>query len=185
MKLIDDLFTEIARRHLSIETLQARNSDSLDFHTVSVRGVERALSAAYQAGADARSGNSSPDPLASRAVLEALERAGPLMRRVHEGDHRALEKLEGASRQANRALADFQASLARAPRAVDPPIIAVSVRGGLIEDIDATRPAHVVVEDWDITDDDTGKKPARSVWKLDAGLSGPRAERLRRLVAND
>lgn len=30
------LFTEIARKHLGIETLETRNSDSLDFHDVGV-----------------------------------------------------------------------------------------------------------------------------------------------------
>ena len=61
----------------------------------------------------------------------------------------------------------------------------VEVRGGLIEDVDATIPVHVVVEDWDIPDEDTGKKPARSVWKLTGGLSGPKAAKLRRLIAHD
>lgn len=53
MKQIDDLFTAIAREHLGIETLQPRNSDALDFHTVSVWSVEVALRAAYEAGAAA------------------------------------------------------------------------------------------------------------------------------------
>lgn len=87
-------------------------------------------------------------------------------------------------------LAAYQAGLraASAPpaNAVEAlPIVAVTVRGGLIEDMDATQPAHVVVEDWDITDDDTGEKPARNVWKLDASLADPRAEKLRRLIADD
>jgi hypothetical protein len=184
MKPINDLFTEIAREHLGIETLRTRNSDSLDFHDVSFRGVERALSAAYQAGVNDRTGNPAPDPVALREVREALERAEFLMRRVHEGDHRALGNLGSGSRQANRALAGFKASLARTPAAVLP-IVAVTVRGGLIEDMDATMPVHAVVEDWDITDDDTGKKPARNVWKLDATLPAPKAEKLRRLIAND
>ena len=45
-----DLFTQIARQHLGIETLEQRNRDSLDFHDVGVVGVQRALDAAYRAG---------------------------------------------------------------------------------------------------------------------------------------
>jgi hypothetical protein len=55
MKPIDDLFTDIAREHLSIETLETRSRDSLDFHDVSVRGVKDALRAAYEAGQRAAS----------------------------------------------------------------------------------------------------------------------------------
>jgi hypothetical protein len=50
MKPMDKLFTDIAREHLFIETLETRKSDRLDFHDVSVSGVRDALSAAYQAG---------------------------------------------------------------------------------------------------------------------------------------
>jgi len=45
--------TGISKRHLSIETLKRRMSDRLDFHDVSVWGVEAALTAAYEAGRDA------------------------------------------------------------------------------------------------------------------------------------
>lgn len=41
---------KIARRHLGIETLAVRNSDSLDFHDVGVVGVSAALQAAFEAG---------------------------------------------------------------------------------------------------------------------------------------
>ena len=47
---LDHLLTQIALDHLFIETLATRNSDSLDFHDVSVWGVKSALMAAYQAG---------------------------------------------------------------------------------------------------------------------------------------
>lgn len=47
-----DLFTQIAREHLGIETLQTRKMDSLDFHDVAVWQVEKALRAAYEAGRD-------------------------------------------------------------------------------------------------------------------------------------
>ena len=47
---LDQLLAQIALDHLFIETLKTRNSDSLDFHDVSVWGVKSALMAAYQAG---------------------------------------------------------------------------------------------------------------------------------------
>ena len=47
---LDALLTRIAQEHLLIETLETQNSDSLDFHDVSVWGVREALIAAYQAG---------------------------------------------------------------------------------------------------------------------------------------
>ena len=47
---LDNLLARIALDHLFIETLATRNSDSLDFHDVSVWGVKSALMAAYQAG---------------------------------------------------------------------------------------------------------------------------------------
>lgn len=43
----------IARRELLIETLDRRMRDALDFHDVSVWGVEAALVAAYEAGREA------------------------------------------------------------------------------------------------------------------------------------
>ncbi len=45
-----DLLADIAQKHLFIETLEERKSDSLDFHEVSVWGVQAALEAAYAAG---------------------------------------------------------------------------------------------------------------------------------------
>ena len=50
---LDQLLTQIALDHLFIETLATRNSDSLDFHDVSVWGVKSALMAAYEAGQQA------------------------------------------------------------------------------------------------------------------------------------
>jgi hypothetical protein len=49
-RLLKRQLTQIAREHLRIETLDERKSDNLDFHDVSVWGVERALHAAYQLG---------------------------------------------------------------------------------------------------------------------------------------
>lgn len=47
---LDALLIRIAQEHLFIDTLETQNSDSLDFHDVSVWGVKEALIAAYQAG---------------------------------------------------------------------------------------------------------------------------------------
>ena len=43
-------FTQIAREHLGIETLEPCRMDSLDFHDVGVVGLTHALEAAYRAG---------------------------------------------------------------------------------------------------------------------------------------
>ncbi|WP_428548460.1 DUF6900 domain-containing protein [Profundibacter sp.] len=45
-----DLLASIAQKPLFIETLEERKSDSLDFHEVSVWGIQAALEAAYAAG---------------------------------------------------------------------------------------------------------------------------------------
>ena len=55
---IDLLLTQIALDHLFIETLATRNSDSLDFHEVSVWGIKSALMAAYKAGQQAAKSDS-------------------------------------------------------------------------------------------------------------------------------
>lgn len=41
---------KIAEARLGIETLETRNSDSLDFHEVSVWSLKAALEAAYELG---------------------------------------------------------------------------------------------------------------------------------------
>ena len=46
----DALVGELAQKHLFIKTLEERKRDSLDFHEVSVWGVQAALEAAYAAG---------------------------------------------------------------------------------------------------------------------------------------
>ena len=46
----DALFTELARKHLFIETMETRYSDRLDFHDVSIWGIQDALEAAFEAG---------------------------------------------------------------------------------------------------------------------------------------
>ena len=52
MTPIEQLLTQIAREHLSIETLETRRSDSLDFHDVAVWCVRDALEAAFNAGVE-------------------------------------------------------------------------------------------------------------------------------------
>lgn len=51
---IDQLLTEIAKKHLSLETLETRNSDSLDFHDVAVWSLKDVLQEAYEAGLSAK-----------------------------------------------------------------------------------------------------------------------------------
>jgi len=48
--LRDRKILALAQEHLSIETLDTRNRDSLDFYDVSVWSVKSALEAAYLAG---------------------------------------------------------------------------------------------------------------------------------------
>lgn len=52
-KTADRTIAAIARTVLGIETLEARHRDALDFHDLSVRKIEQALRAAYEAGRDA------------------------------------------------------------------------------------------------------------------------------------
>lgn len=47
---IDQLITDIAKKHMNIKTLETRNSDSLDFHNVAVWCLKDALQEAYEAG---------------------------------------------------------------------------------------------------------------------------------------
>lgn len=47
----DRAITEAATRHLGLDTLDARGSDRLDFHDLSVGAIRDALEAAYAAGA--------------------------------------------------------------------------------------------------------------------------------------
>jgi hypothetical protein len=52
----DGLLLEIARKHFPLETLEARNSDGLDFHDVAVWSIRAALEAAFAAGQAASHG---------------------------------------------------------------------------------------------------------------------------------
>ena len=49
-----ELFTLIAQRHLGVETLETRNSDSLDFYDIAVWSIKDALDAAFESGRKAR-----------------------------------------------------------------------------------------------------------------------------------
>ena len=44
------LLQEIAAKHFFLETLETRNSDSLDFHEVAVWSIRSALEEAFAAG---------------------------------------------------------------------------------------------------------------------------------------
>jgi DNA-binding GntR family transcriptional regulator len=49
----DQLFLDIAKRHMpSVETLETRNRDALDFHDVAVCSIRNSLAEAYAAVAD-------------------------------------------------------------------------------------------------------------------------------------
>ena len=50
MSQIDTILTQIAQKHLGIETLQTRNADSLDFHDTAVWCIRDALEAAFKTG---------------------------------------------------------------------------------------------------------------------------------------
>lgn len=60
MSEIDSLLTLIAQKHLGIDTLQTRHSDSLDFHDTAVWCIRDALEAAFKAGIEV--GISLPEP---------------------------------------------------------------------------------------------------------------------------
>ena len=57
MTLIQQLLERIAAEHLLIPTLDCRNSDGLDFHTVSVWAVKAALKSAFEAGCQSTNHN--------------------------------------------------------------------------------------------------------------------------------
>jgi len=55
-----EILHKIAREHLSIPTLHARHSDSLDFHVLAVWSIRKALHAAYLAGMRAEQSQTKP-----------------------------------------------------------------------------------------------------------------------------
>jgi hypothetical protein len=118
-------------------------------------------------------------------ALEALEAFVEADQLADECGEWKWENLEHAFKFARTVLATARSTTSASNAAQIVPILAVTVQGGLIDDMAATTPVDVVVEDWDVPDEDTGKKPTRNVWKLVDGLSQKRAVMLRRLIAND
>ena len=47
---MNEIIEQIAKRHLHVETLEVRNSDSLDFYDCSIWAIQNALEKAYKAG---------------------------------------------------------------------------------------------------------------------------------------
>lgn len=50
MSSIEKIITQLAKTHLGIETLETRNSDSLDFNDIAVWQLREALESAFKAG---------------------------------------------------------------------------------------------------------------------------------------
>lgn len=50
----EKLFEKVAKEELFIETLKTQNSDSLDFHEVSVWGIKAAFERIYEAGKNSK-----------------------------------------------------------------------------------------------------------------------------------
>ncbi|PZP83394.1 MAG: hypothetical protein DI582_11055 [Azospirillum brasilense] len=71
---ITTLLATIAKQHLHIETLEIRNSDSLDFHDVAVWGVKDALLAAYEAGKAAGKTKPNYENSKHKIIVDMLQR---------------------------------------------------------------------------------------------------------------
>jgi len=54
---VDYQLLQIASKFFNVDTLEVRNSDSLDFHEVSIWGIKDALKAAFIAGQQTHIGN--------------------------------------------------------------------------------------------------------------------------------
>lgn len=50
----EDILTKIAKNRIGAETLETRNSDSLDFYDISVWSLKEMLEQAYEAGRKAK-----------------------------------------------------------------------------------------------------------------------------------
>ena len=74
----ETVLTQIARKHLRIETLTERKRDCLDFHEVGVWNVKNALQAAYVAGLNAAraaaNAATTPAPATDAATMVAAIR---------------------------------------------------------------------------------------------------------------
>lgn len=69
------LFLAIAQKHFHVETLETRSRDALDFHEVSVWGMQAALQAAFDAGCHAgQNGDKSSHPVPSGELLKVSRR---------------------------------------------------------------------------------------------------------------
>ena len=98
----EQLFTAIAKEHLTIETLETRRSDSLDFHDVSVWGVRAALEAAYKAGANAARNSFRRSTL---TVLENfIEKAGELYAAIDGVTDQFHDELRAMTRSSDAAV---------------------------------------------------------------------------------
>lgn len=67
---------EEVRKRLGLETLETRNRDALDFHSLSVASIRDAVAIAFEAGFAAGSGAPAPfefDPQDQGAMLDTLE----------------------------------------------------------------------------------------------------------------
>lgn len=64
------------------------------------------------------------------------------------------------------------------PGTVVPTVVVVSVRGGIVEDIDATCPLTAIVEDWDALDILDDERPARNVIGIEKPMSSQKRDRL-------
>jgi hypothetical protein len=118
-----------------------------------------------------------------REMREALDRAAFLMRRVHDGDHRALRSLPGAAKEASAILTRANKGTTPSGEAgALPPIVIVTVRGGCVVTVESTVPLRVILEDWDCEDHRSGKKPYLAALPPTGHLSRCKATRcLRRL----
>jgi hypothetical protein len=67
----------------------------------------------------------------------------------------------------------------------DSPIIVITIRGGMVEDVGTTVPVRVIIEDWDCPDWDSGKRPSREVYWNSATLSNSCAEEKFRHLTNE
>lgn len=50
----EDILTKIAKNRIGAETLETRNSDSLDFYDISIWALKEMLEQAYEAGRKAK-----------------------------------------------------------------------------------------------------------------------------------
>ncbi len=87
--------------------------------------------------------------VAAPKLLEALRRAEFLMRRVSDGDHRALENLLSAADQALDAIA---VATGEQPSSADPTLI-IEVRGGVVQEVSNVPPGW----DYEIIDHDNAE----------------------------